>query len=80
MSADASGEGAGPENLLIDGKDVLTGNFFYDYFMGTSLNPRNGTFDWRSQPRTSTGVGTRGGARIGRLGLLGRHGHTQHLR
>jgi protein-S-isoprenylcysteine O-methyltransferase Ste14 len=26
---------------------VLTGNVFYDYFMGTSLNPRNGSFDWK---------------------------------
>lgn len=24
-----------------------TGRFFYDYFMGTSLNPREGGFDWK---------------------------------
>ena len=30
-----------------DGRHVLTGNVFYDYFMGTALNPRNGTFDWK---------------------------------
>lgn len=25
----------------------LSGRFFYDYFMGTSLNPRIGRFDWK---------------------------------
>lgn len=28
-------------------KDRPTGRFFYDYFMGTSLNPREGGFDWK---------------------------------
>jgi hypothetical protein len=30
-----------------DGKAVVTGNVFYDYFMGTGLNPRDGKFDWK---------------------------------
>jgi Delta14-sterol reductase len=30
-----------------DGSAILTGNRLYDYFMGTSLNPRNGAFDWK---------------------------------
>jgi Delta14-sterol reductase len=30
-----------------DGRRVWTGNAFYDYFMGTALNPRNGSFDWK---------------------------------
>jgi hypothetical protein len=27
--------------------EKVSGNFFYDYFMGTSLNPRSGSFDWK---------------------------------
>ena len=27
--------------------EKIRGNVFYDYFMGTALNPRNGTFDWK---------------------------------
>jgi len=30
-----------------DGQAALTGNRFYDYFMGAARNPRNGTFDWK---------------------------------
>ena len=27
--------------------EKIRGKFFYDYFMGTSLNPRTGRFDWK---------------------------------
>ncbi len=27
--------------------EMVSGNIFYDYFMGNSLNPREGNFDWK---------------------------------
>ena len=42
-----AGVGAGGEATAAPVASLSIGRVFYDYFMGTSLNPRNGMFDWK---------------------------------